>query len=218
MVLSYLFENFLVEEEFAARCEVSVEDLRNYYQRRIFPLPSYTYSAAGHLTSFFEPFSDKHTYRFQLKSLQNWHDCIAKLGLSNEVLARTYFESRYDTAKMTFLSGPLGEELCDKAPAVVSQFDSDHRQATWEHFLKGTFGVCTRDSLPETIFLKQSCVRFVEALTSDPEFCSEPSHLDLLRSLVDLLDSVESDFAPHEVRQSSRQRCIIDVRRKYLSM
>lgn len=218
MLLSYLFENFLEEEQFATLCEISVEDLRSFYHLRIFPLPSYTYSASGKLTSFFEPFQDKQTYRFQLKGHHHWYDCVARYGLLDEASARAYFEARYEAAGTAFLAGPLGKRLCERAPAVMSQFGSDHRLATWDHFLKGTFGVCTRDGLPETIFLKQSCVRFVEALTSDPEFGSAPDDQEILRKLVDLLDSVESDFAPHEVKQSSRQRCIIDVRKKYLRM
>ncbi|MES0809951.1 DUF6058 family natural product biosynthesis protein [Roseibium sp. SCPC15] len=215
MLLSYLFENFLEEEQFAARCEISVEDLRDLYRKKVFPLPSYSYSAAGNLTSFFQPFQDRQAYRFHLKSLHSWYDDVTKLGLTDEASARAYFEARCEAAQNAFLAGTLGKRLCEQAPTVVPQFDSEHRQATWNHFLKGTFGVCTRDGLPETIFLKQSCVRFVETLTSDPEFGHKPDDLNLLRILVDLLDSVESDFAPHEVQQSSRQRCIIDVRQRY---
>lgn len=38
-----------------------------------------------------------------------------------------------------------------------------------------------------------------------------------LERAVAFLDKVESDFAPHEASQTSRQRCIVDVNARFLS-
>ncbi|MCV0426646.1 MAG: hypothetical protein K5905_14350 [Roseibium sp.] len=216
MLLNYLYTNFLEEQEFAARCALSMAELGSLYACRVIPEPSYRYSANGCVKSFFEPHEDQTTYRFQLKGHVHWYNDITRLGITDEAAAKSYFATRYKTAKDTFLSGPLGSALCQSATTVDSMFNADHEIATWEHFLEGTFGVCTRDGLPETIFLKQAGVRFVEALISYPDFGNRPEDLHLLRQIVDLLDEVESDFAPHEVAQSSRQRCIIDIRDRFL--
>ncbi len=106
-------------------------------------------------------------------------------GLTQEQTARAFFLSRFRSAKAAFVAGELGACLHASYPDVLSAFDGDLEERTWGHFINGTYGICTRDGQPGTIFQKQI--------------------------------GVESEFAPHEVAESSRQRCIIDVRERYLA-
>ena len=216
MLLNYLYANFLEEQEFAARCAIGVADLEKLYDCRVMPAPSYRYSSNGRVESYFEPHEEQNIYRFQLKGHLHWYNSITNLGITDEAEAKSYFFARFNTAKETFFTSSFGSALCQTARHVGALFNADHEIATWEHFLEGTFGVCTRDGLPETVFLKQAGVRFVEALISDPIFGSLPEDLRLLRQIVNLLDEVESDFAPHELAQSSRQRCIVDIQDRFL--
>ncbi|MEP5731578.1 MAG: DUF6058 family natural product biosynthesis protein [Sulfitobacter sp.] len=212
MLLTYLFTNFLEEEQFAEAVQTTRCALVSLTKSRVFPAASYVYSSAGRSVSFVADFEDHHTYRFHLRGHRAWHRDVAQLGLRTEQQARDYFFSRYFLAKDAFFNSAIGCELQAQASDVADQFDTTHEQATWEHFLDGVYGVCTTDGRPETIFLKQAGVMFIEKITLKGPSSLSPRQTDLLRRTVDFLDTVESKFAPHETRQISRQRCILNVR------
>jgi hypothetical protein len=108
--------------------------------------------------------------------------------------------------------------LQEQAPDIAGQFDEDHANATWGHFLNGVYGVCTRDGRPESVFLKQAGAMFIEQMIAHGPDKLSRSQTDLLSRSVDLLDGVESDFAPHEAPKASRQRRIVDVRGRFFDM
>lgn len=112
---------------------------------------------------------------------------------------------------MAFFASALGQSLSAAEPDVPPRFDAAHRAASWDHFLNGIYGVCTTDGQPETIFLKQAGVMFIDAMLLSGGSRLSPRHRDLLRRAVAFLDPVLSAFAPHELRRSSRQRCILDA-------
>ncbi|WP_298974970.1 DUF6058 family natural product biosynthesis protein [uncultured Roseobacter sp.] len=216
MLLNYLYNHFLEEHDFAQTCDLSLSDLCQLVERRVFPGPSYVYGASGRSASFVSDAADDTTYRFHLKGYEAWIEAIQRFGLDTEERARTHFFDRYNASRSAFLSSDLGKALTDVAPTVTKQFDADHANATWSHFLNGVYGVCTRDGLPESVFLKQSGVMFIEAMIQQTAEKIGQIDLGLLGRAVDFLDKVEAEFAPHEVEASSRKRCIIDVRKKYL--
>lgn len=218
MLLNYLYANFYEERQFADVVDATAEDLTALIAAGIFPSPSYVYDSKGQSVSFVAEFSDEQAYRFHLRGHVNWYRKITQLGLDTEARARAYFSNRYDEAKMTFLSSSLGEELQAQAPDVADQFDEGHARSTWDHFLNGVYGVCTRDGRPESVFLKQAGVMFIEQMIAGgPEKLSH-HQIVLLRRAVDFLDGVESDFAPHEAPKVSRQRCIVDVKAQFFDM
>lgn len=113
-----------------------------------------------------------------------------------------------------FLAGELGAKIIEIYPQ--SEWCLDDYSETWQQFLDGTYGLCTRSGLPNEIFLKHIYIRFIEFVTQ----ANRPNDinnalLSLLSESVKELDKVESDFASHEVAQSSRQRCIINIRKDY---
>lgn len=216
MLLNYLYSNFLEESAFAETCGIPLHDLHSLMDRRIFPAPSYIYESNSRSVSFVSDFDEDATYRFHLRGHEAWFDAIRHFGLEKEERARRYFFSRYETAKETFLTSELGRKLVEVAPDIPENFNSGHADMTWENFLKGVYGVCTRDGQPESVFLKQAGVMFIEKLTIDgPGSLSAPM-LELLDRSVTFLDRVESEFAPHEAKHASRQRCIVDVQSMFL--
>ncbi|TRW97716.1 hypothetical protein FNJ84_09530 [Paracoccus sp. M683] len=214
--MTYLYANFHDEPVFAAHAGMSVPELHTHIARRLCPDASYQVEANWQAQSFVATHSEPRTYRFHLRDHQHWLRQIQLLGITKEIGARRHFQVRYGAARDAFLSGDLWQRLTRAAPQVPAAFDAARDEATWDYFLQGFYGVCTRDGQPETIFLKQAGVMFIEAMTSgDPQALS-PDDRALLAQVVALLDRVESDFAPHEVALSSRQRCIIDVRARFL--
>lgn len=211
MLLNYLYTNFFEERQFADAVGTTTEELYVLIEARVFPSASYVYDCTARSTSFVADFSDEQTYRFHLRGHTDWYREVAQLGLNSEARSRAHFFNRYDQAKQMFLSSPLGTELQAAAPDVADQFDVDHVNSTWGNFLNGVYGVCTRDGRPETIFLKQAGVMFIEQMISDGSDKLPHTQNAMLRRAVEFLDSVESEFAPHEVSKTSRQRCIVDV-------
>lgn len=215
MLLNYLYSNFLEEGEFAEINGVTPQYLKSLIEARVFPAPSYVYESAGRSVSFVCDFADDTTYRFHLRDHIAWFKTITDLGLFTEDRARHHFFSRYEEAKKAFFTSNLGQYLIDVASNIPQTFNSDHANVTWEHFLNGVYGVCTRDGQPESVFLKQASVLFIEQMIVGGPGSLSDSHLKLLKRTVAFLDNVESDFAPHEVPQVSRQRCIIDVNTQF---
>ena len=216
MLLNYLYTNFFEESQFVDVVGTTTDGLASLVAARVFPSSSYVYDSKGWSSSFVAEFLDEQAYRFHLREHTDWYREITQLGLDTEPRARSFFFSRYDQAKTTFLSSSLGLALQEQAPEVAEQFDQDHANSTWDHFLNGVYGVCTRDGRPESVFLKQAGVMFIEKMISaGPEKLSL-SQTALLRRAVDFLDGIESDFAPHEAPKASRQSCIVDVKARFL--
>lgn len=215
MLLNYLFSNFQEERAFAQTCGVSLAELSRLIEARVFPSPSYVYESNGRSLSFVSDFSEDTKYRFHLSGHATWFDGIGRFGLDDESRARDYFFKRYEAAKETFLTSDFGLQLAEVAPDIATQFDIAHANSTWKHFLNGVYGVCTRDGQPESVFLKQVCVMFIEKMIAGGPGSLSAAHLQLLKRTVAFLDTVESEFAPHEIPQTSRQRCIIDVNSRF---
>lgn len=215
MLLNYLYANFQEEGSFCTAVGATSEELEGLRRARVFPSPSYVYQSKGHSTSFVTAWSEDVTYRFHLRGHARWFQVVSQFDLTTETRARQYFLDRYDQAKTAFLTSSLGVQLVSYAPDVPAHFDADHAQSTWQHFLNGVYGVCTRDGQPESVFLKQAGVMFIEQLIAKGPGTLSKYQLGLLHQAVDFLDGVESDFAPHEAAQVSRQRCIVDVKEQY---
>ncbi|MGF7483963.1 DUF6058 family natural product biosynthesis protein [Providencia sp. SP181] len=91
-------------------------------------------------------------------------------------------------------------------------------ESEWQHFLNGTYGVCTKDCSPEHIAVKDITIRIIDRVTNKQQKESVlGDELKLLTMSVNLLDAVSSPFAPHERNRSSRKRCIELVREKYIN-
>lgn len=214
MLLNYLYSNFLETSAFAAACDTSEQTLADGIQARILPAPSYEYQSNARSVSFVSTADDTATYRFHLKGHVAWHRDVMRFGLTSEDRARSHFFDRYDQAKKMFFTSDLGKQLADTAPHIPDVFDDTHATATWAHFLNGVYGVCTRDGQPDSVFLKQAGVMFIDQMIADGPPMSR-DQLNLLARAVHFLDAVESDFAPHEAPQASRQRCIVDVKARF---
>ncbi len=219
MLLTYLFENFYEETTFLKEAQISVADLSGLIQKRVMPKPSYIVKNTADVLSFVSSSCEVQPYRFHLKNHVAWLETLHVLNLDSEARARATFQVQYETAAKSFFISALGESILAIMPRFPEGFDAVHFDATWQYFLDGVYGVCTRNGMPGDIFLKQACVRFIDHFTEAfPDADISPEHQKTVLAAVDILDKVESDFAPHEVSETSRQRCIINMREKLARM
>ncbi len=218
MLLNYLFEAFYEEATLLGKTQITARTLNHLIDSNVMPKPSYILQNHGQLQSFVSNYPEVQTYRFHLKGHITWLNATKNLGIDTEKTAKAYFLSRYDIAAQLFFLGSIGKSLTEVMPHLPETFDEGHFNATWQYFTDGVYGVCTRNGTPESIFLKQMYVRFIDHCVATYPVCKiTKNHKNTLLTAVSLLDEVESDFAPHEVSKTSRQRCIIDVRKRYKS-
>ena len=97
--------------------------------------------------------------------------------------------------------------------AKVNENLNQHIKEEWQHFLKGTYGLCTRSGLPEDIAEKELAILIINEIL-DLDFITD-ERKEMLTQAVNLLDKVSPQFAPHERLRSSRHRLIDEIRRKF---
>lgn len=216
MLLNYLYTYYYEHREFCEKANIDAAKLAKLEAANLVPKPSYIVKNKLAVKSFVAEHVEQQEYCFYLKGQVAWLAQIADLKITTENAARHYFETQYNAAIDRFILSNLGEKIVKIYPQ--SEWKLSDYAETWRHFTDGTYGLCTRTGLPNEIFLKHIYIRFIEFVTA----ANRPSEIDaelksLLLAVVDDLDvNVESDFALHEVAQSSRQRCIIDIRKNYL--
>lgn len=214
MLLNYLYEKYDEKAVFCAAASMDLDRLDELQAANIVPKASYILDIDIKVKSFVAEHQEVQKYQFYLKGQLEWLAQINAKKISTESAARHYFETQYGLAIDEFLASELGDKIVQIYPR--SEWGLSDHSETWAHFLNGTYGLCTRTGLPNEIFLKHIYIRFIEfvTLTNRPNEI-KPKLLMLLSKAVEELDKVESDFAPHEVAQSSRQRCIINIKKDY---
>lgn len=180
------------------------------------PKAAYRLNVELQANSFVATHQEQMSYYFYRKSQIDWLEQIKTHHISTEADAKDLFDKQYNLAIKSFNASILGQKIIKIYPH--SQWQLSDYSTTWQHFLNGTYGLCTRTGLPNEIFLKHIYIRFIEFITQANRPSEiKPNMRHILAQAVNALDVVEADFAPHEVAQSSRQRCIINVRNEYLS-
>ncbi|KLN61746.1 hypothetical protein WH96_05440 [Kiloniella spongiae] len=216
MLLNYLYENFYEEASLLKQSQVSQEELRLLISQRIAPQPSYVITANLKTISFVSQDTLSETCRFYPKTYPEWLNILKTKNLDTEDIAKNYFRQAYQKARQNFFESEQGKDLLEEYPALSDYLTANHFNETWNHFLGGVFGVCTRENLPRGIFEKQLLVRFIDYMKQHHSPANiSPLSKSRLETAVAYLNMVEADFAPHEVPITSRQRCINDVRKKY---
>jgi hypothetical protein len=203
-LIRYLNDHFFTLEELAARCAVDTTMLRKWQARRMLPGRSYRLRLDAVCDSFFGSHREEVDAEFYAKGTADWVDVLRTLH--DEAGAHAVFARRY-RARL--------RELADAGYAPPAGLAADaHIAAEWQHFLAGTYGLCTASGLPEDIAAKEAALAWIR----DAEAAGPPSDaatLARLRRCVDLLDGASSPFAPHEVARSSRRRYVDEMRRAH---
>ncbi|MES3023145.1 MAG: DUF6058 family natural product biosynthesis protein [Pseudomonadota bacterium] len=208
-LINYLNENFFTEDQLLVACQIDAATLLKMQQRRIMPLPSYHVQLRVDCDSVFGMHNEQFAIAYYAKGYAVWIGMLQTLTNDGEAFERfaTRYRSRAQELKDLGIA-PRHEKLNKGMDA--------HLRSEWEHFLKGTYGLCTRSGLPSDIATKEVAAAMIEEVLADvDERALTLDESKTLQHAVDLLDSASAMFAPHEIARSSRQRLINDVRDKY---
>jgi len=203
-LVSYLNQYFYTKYQLLEQCKINELDFKQYQQKAIMPLASYKINIQ--CDSFFGEHIEAQSTEFYPKSYVFWLTGLPKIPETQTVF--DVFSSRYKT-QLKKLNDLGLYSIDDKFNKSLNS----HIKQEWQHFLKGTYGVCTKSGLVEDIATKELSTSIVNELISN-KYISGRKRKQLKIS-VDLLDSATSIFAPHERKMSSRVKLIGHIKKKY---
>ncbi|HZX28404.1 MAG TPA: DUF6058 family natural product biosynthesis protein [Telluria sp.] len=196
-LLTYLHTHFLTRAQLIDAAGCSDAELAAWQETGVMPRASYRLALTLGCDSFFGHHDEAEHIEFYARGYPAW------IGLlQGGADAFGHFTRRY---RARLQSLPL------RSAAAKLNADLDaHLRDEWNHFLAGTYGLCTRTGLPEQIAEKELAIAVINELTAAPD----PDRVRL-KQAVDLLDAASSPFAPHERARSSRHRLVDQVRLRY---
>lgn len=205
-LLTYLNEHFYTKQTLLTQCKIDEIQFDKLQQAQVMPKASYQLELAVSCDSFFGNHIKTEHSEYFAKGYVSWIKQVSKTASEKE--AFLLFSNRYK-AQLSHLQ-ELGHST--NSAKLVEQLD-EHIKSEWQHFLAGTYGLCTESGLPEDIASKELAIAEIEQLIANDTLNDD--ELKQLTQAVNLLDKASALFAPHERSQSSRQRLINEVRQKY---
>ena len=187
-LIDYLHTHFLTRAQLLAACATDGARLDAFTAAGTMPAPSYRLRVRIDCASYFGDHAEDHALDWYAVGYVAW----LRMLVDGERDPYARFAARYRAALSAL---PLsGMEATDA-----------HLRSEWQHFIAGTYGLCTRSGLPEDIAAKEWAIHVIRVLTDDgrPLDAAERERLARAR---DLLDRASSLFAPHERARSSRAR------------
>lgn len=200
-LFDYLNQHFFTEPQLLAQTGIEASQLHHWQQQRYVPQPSYRLRLDVQCQSFFGAQEEEGAVAYYAAGTGAWIDAIHTL--ENAEAACQLFCTRY-RAQLMQLAGPADSAL------LARLGDPAHLASEWQHFLDGTYGVCTVSGLPEEIATKEWAIGKIQALLEAGSVARYA-----LGAAVNLLDGVLAPFAPHEVARSSRQKYVNVMRKEY---
>lgn len=205
-LISYLNTHFFTKQQLLDISKVTEQTLLTYQTKGVMPKCSYKLKLNLSSDSFFGVHHEEQEVEYYAKGYASWLAIIQSLNTHDAIYS--VFVERYKSAIVSLKK----QGHCSNHPKVTAELDN-HIKNEWGHFIAGIYGLCTQSGLPEDIAAKELAILEINALAELNVLTDK--QLDKLILAVNLLDAASSPFAPHERRQSSRQRLVNEVRRKY---
>ncbi|WP_286235840.1 DUF6058 family natural product biosynthesis protein [Thalassotalea sediminis] len=201
----YLDKHFLTKQTLLTLAGISQEKLLTIQKQGVMPAASYRLSTQVSCHSFLGEHQQSYQQEYYAKGYVKWIGIIDAIAQPNDIFQ--YFKDNYQHTINTLKQhgfNCMDSKLNDKL--------AEHITEEWQHFLNGTYGLCTASGLVEDIAKKELAITIIkETLAKN----SETPDIKQLASAVDLLDQSSALFAPHERKTSSRYRLVDEVREKY---
>ena len=204
-LINYLNNNFHTKQTLLKLCDISSEELLRLQIQQITPKCSYKIKFSVNCDSFFGDYDNQEVTEYYAKGTVEWLKLVKK---SSSEHAFTIFSERYQR-QLKQLQKQGFNSIEEKLNGDIVQYLKEE----WQHFLNGTYGLCTQSGLPEDIASKALAIIEINRLINFDNL--NVLQRQELKRVVDLLDQVSALFAPHERLKSSRYRLVDQVREKY---
>lgn len=206
-LIQYLNDYFHTGGELLAAAGIDAAGLARLQQRRMVPRASYRLRIDVACNSVFGPHTEQDEVEYYARGCASWIGDVRALAGEEDAfghfarLYRSRLERRANEGMVTDLSALNGGIEV-------------HLRAEWDHFLNGTYGLCTKSGLPADIADKELAIAIIEGISASVQALTRAETVYLSR-IVDMLDTASALFAPHEVARSSRRRLIDEVRKQH---
>ena len=217
----YLHTNYLNAEQFASACDISVGELSELVGLQLIPEPSYVVTEQATVKSYVfgemdAPGSTPGSYFHP--GNRTWVELARRAELRNDAEAiKGLFETEFTDAlvELNTTTWRLSDSFSKNGEIIEAGLRS-RLDTAWEHFLKGTFGLCVANpSSAREIARKEILQEKLASLTANgSKYVFASSELDKVLALIDDYAASSMPFSPIEYPHSSRKRLVEDLRVK----
>lgn len=223
----YLSQYFLNSEQLATACGLSSDGLSRLVEDELIPAPSYVVSESSVISSFvFGRMEAKGSTdgRYFHPSTSVWVNkaisAISEFGQAGaRIELKRQFAGNLKAALAEFDKSiwRLRDAFTDDG-AVMEEGLQARIDSIWEHFLKGTFGLCVAKPDSERAIAHKEILQ--EKLTELSENGKRESFSEIeapeLLALIDDFAEAAMPFSPVEYPKSSRKRLVENLRARIL--
>lgn len=219
--LEYILAHFISLPQLATLSGETPESIDRYIAARCLPGPAYRLDGKVYLSSIFGEHGERWDTAFFPRSHVAKLQDIARREEPLEAISaglEAGFKDEYRSllVELQAFEGGMPEVFTPDGTvggdAAEALLDSE-----WNHYMDGTYGLCTRSATVREIATKEITIARIKQLAASLEHSPSEATRAELAQAVDLLDSVSAPFAPHEVSRSSRQSYITDIKHRFLA-
>lgn len=205
-LFKYLTKYFYTEQELVEHSNISLAELVQWQNHRMMPACSYHLALSVTCESFITAHQSSQQLKFYNKGYVKWLELLTADDDCDEHTLFDLFSSRYNQQIITLKQQGF---YCN-SPKMTNLL-AEHINQEWQDFLQGVYGLCTKSGLPEDIASKELAISIISELTAQTALNTEQK--DLIKKAINLLDKASAAFAPHEVKLSSREKYINQLRK-----
>jgi hypothetical protein len=226
---AYLAKHFLAAKDFAAVCQVEPDELFDWIAKQLVPAAAYVVSDSTTVSSYVfgkmpTPRSTDGHYFHPGNAIwiQKARKAIAEFGperAAHELKLQFHANFHVALAELDASTWRLHDSFApDGAPIAIGlQARIDH---IWEHFLRGTFGLCVANPGSESAIARKEVLqeKLVALSQNGTKVEFPPAEAQDMLTLIDAYAQSAMPFSPIEYPISSRKRLVEDLRDKILAV
>jgi Family of unknown function (DUF6058) len=215
----YLSRHYLNADQFAEHCGIGTRELFQLIDEQCIPAAAYVVTEQASIQSYVfgeMPAPDSTPGQYFHPANHVWV-ALAKSAQfnGNAAALRQRFTARFETA-LSELNRDLFhlEDSFTPEGTVITEGLNLRTDSAWQHFLKGTFGLCIANPISEAAIARKEILQ--EKLSALSENGSKTHYSQaekpILLALIDEYAAASMPFSPIEYPRSSRKRLVDDLK------